>query len=666
MITDEDKEKVRHETDFLQLVGETVELRRRGAVWWGCCPFHHEKTPSFNVNPTTGLWKCFGCGLGGDVFSYVMHRENLEFLDAVRYLADRAGIELVEERGGRRGPKRNRLIECLTEAEAFYVTMLNRGKGAGPKEGRDYLAGRGFGSAVCRRWRLGYAPGRSMLVRHLEGKGFTRAEMEACDLLVYRRGYADDRFFDRVMFPIHDEQGRTIAFGGRVLTDAKPKYLNTKETPVFHKSRHLFAFDKAKEHIAARGEAIVCEGYTDVMAMHEAGFPIAVAALGTSFSIEHVRTLSRFAKRIICMFDGDAAGQRAAERAVQFIDKSEADLRCVVLPDGQDPAEYLGSHRAQDLEEILQHAVPLMDFVLRKRLENVGPSAAAGVRMAALSDIAGVLAPLRDSVLLDEYALVVGDWLGVSSEEVKKAIRQKPLPREQEAGQAPVSYGRRNGERRSAQESFSNARMQRVNPSRYDDGFSESEYFVPDDYVPYEAYEEGSYVPANVGDGYAGGVPDHGYEPVALTPDERMQLQAECELLSLMAANPDAMRAYADRIATFVWASDKHETMAWAMLATPDGTPPAEVVEAAAEVVADAPSILASGRVVSSSDADDATKVEFVLNTVELYSTRRRIRDLRAQIRSGAAPQSAFQEATELQKHANELANRVSSGFNRR
>lgn len=673
MITDEDKEKVRHETDFLQLVGETVELRRRGAAWWGCCPFHHEKTPSFNVNPTTGLWKCFGCGLGGDVFSYVMHRENVEFLDAVRYLADRAGIELVEERGGRRGPKRNRLIECLTEAEAFYVTMLNRGKGAGPKAGRDYLARRGFGSAVCRRWKLGYAPGHSMLVRHLEGKGFTRAEMEACDLLVYRRGYADDRFFDRVMFPIHDEQGRTIAFGGRVLTDAKPKYLNTKETPVFHKSRHLFAFDKAKEHIAARGEAIVCEGYTDVMAMHEAGFPIAVAALGTSFSLEHVRTLSRFAKRIICMFDGDAAGQRAAERAVQFIDKSEADLRCVVLPDGQDPAEYLGSHRAKDLEEVLKGAEPLMDFVLRKRLQNVGPSAPAGVRMAALSDVAGVLAPLRDSVLLDEYAMVVGDWLGVSSEEVKKAIRAKPVPRDQEAGQRTGGYGGRGSARGYdgrgtaggyAQAGASDHREGR-SPSRPEGEFADAEYYVPDDYVPFEAYEDDAhgspYVQAASAVETRGG-----YGQVALTSDERTQLQAECELLSLMAANPDAMRAYADRIATFVWADERHETMAWAMLATPDGTPPADVVEAASQVVAEAPQILSSGRIVSSTDADDATKVGFVLDTVELYSTRRRIRELRAQIRAGTAPQNAFQEATELQKHANELANRVSFGFNRR
>ena len=158
MITDEDKERVRQATDLVALVSETVELRQRGQEFWGCCPFHGEKNPSFKVNPNTGLWHCFGCGEGGDVFSYVQKRENLEFPDAIRYLADRAGIELAEERGGQRGPRRNRLIECLTEAESFYSTMLMRSRPEGAAQARAYFAGRGFGSDVCRRWGLGYAP----------------------------------------------------------------------------------------------------------------------------------------------------------------------------------------------------------------------------------------------------------------------------------------------------------------------------------------------------------------------------------------------------------------------------------------------------------------------------------------------------------------------------
>ena len=619
MITGEDKEKVRQATDFAQLVGETVELRQRGADLWGCCPFHHEKSPSFHINPSTGLWKCFGCGLGGDVFDYVMRRENLEFPDAIRYLADRSGIELVEERGTQRGPRRNRLLECLAEAQSYYQTLLNRGKGRGPAAGRAYLSGRGFGSAICRKWSLGYAPGYGMLTSHLRDKGFTAQEMEACDLAVRRGGRLADRFYDRVMFPIHDEQGRTIGFGGRVMGDAKPKYLNTKETSVFHKGKHLFALDMAKEHIVARGEAIVCEGYTDVMALHEAGYPIAVAALGTSFSIDHVRTLARFAKRIICMFDGDSAGQRAAERAIQFLDKSEADLRCVVLPGGMDPAEFLDGHRPQELEPILKGAEPLMSFVLRKRLEDLGPSSPAGVRAAALDQLAGVLAPLRDSYVFDQYALEVADRLGFSVEDVKRAIRSKPLLA------------------RDGRSHAGGAVQQR------DEAFDEAAYAVPDDYLPAEAVEAAPrQVPGEAG--------------IALTTDERVQLQAERELLTLMAVDVDSFRAQADRISGISWADERHEAMAWAMLATPEGTPAAEVVQAASSVVPDAPRILSSGRVATSA-GDAAERMAFVLDTVELYSTRRLIRDIRARLRAGEdGSDGLFARATELQRRANELS----------
>ena len=351
MITDEDKEKVRQATDFVQLVAETVELRQRGQEFWGCCPFHGEKSPSFKVNPNTGLWHCFGCGEGGDVFSYVQKRENLDFPDAIRFLADRAGIELSEERGGRRGPRRNRLIDCLAEAQSFYATMLMRGRGEGPDAARAYFGSRGFGGDVCRRWGLGYAPGRGALVSDLRSCGFSASEMIAADLALDRGGRPVDRFFDRVMFPINDEQGRPIAFGGRVIGPKKDtaKYVNTRDTAVFNKGKHLFAYDRAKETMAATGEAIVCEGYTDVISMHENGFTNAVAALGTAFRLDHIKLMERQrVNRIICMFDGDAAGQRAAERAVQFIDKTTAELRCVVLPDNQDPICLLYTSDAAD------------------------------------------------------------------------------------------------------------------------------------------------------------------------------------------------------------------------------------------------------------------------------------------------------------------------------
>lgn len=642
MITDEDKERVRQATDFVQLVAETVELRQRGQEFWGCCPFHGEKTPSFKVNPATGLWHCFGCGEGGDVFSYVQKRENLEFPDAIRYLADRAGIELTEERGGSRGPRKTRLMEALGAAEEFYHTMLMRGKGSGPDEARRYFAGRGFGSEVCRRWGLGYAPGRGALVAHLRKLGFTPAEMIAADLAQERSGRLMDRFYERVMFPIHDEQGRTIAFGGRIIgpkRDNVAKYVNTRDTAAFNKGKHLFAYDRAKEGMAATGEAIVCEGYTDVIAMHEAGFSNVVAALGTAFRLDHVRLMERQrVSRIVCMFDGDAAGQRAAERAVRYVDKTSAALMCVVLPDNQDPMEFLAARGADALRPILAGARPLMDFVFEKRLEGYDLSA-PGRRVRALEDMASVLAPLKRSVLLDEYATRLADALGMDVEETKRAIREAPvreLDEERPARRTPVQVP---------------APAVAASAAPVEDGE------VPDDYVPLEAYDA---VPAPPAPAVAEADAGMGM----LSNEERMQLSAERELLCAIAQRPDALRGLGERIARIVWADERHEAMAWAMLSTPEGTSPAGVVAAASAVVPEAPRILSGGRVMDEEELSDEQKLEFIVDTAELCSCNRRIRQIRGRLRSAPADAESerlFSEATELQRRTNELANRLSS-----
>ena len=590
MITDEDKERVRQATDVLALVGETVELRQQGSTYWGRCPFHPDKNPSFHVDPQTGLWKCFGCGESGDIFAYVMKREGLEFPDAIRYLADRAGIELQEERGTNRGPRRNRLIDALTEAEGYYSTML--------------LRGRGFGSPICKKWRLGYAPGNGQLIAYLRSKGFTNAELVAADLALESNGRLRDRFYGRVMFPIHDRQGRTIAFGGRVLDDGKPKYLNTNETPVFHKSKHLFAFDRAKDGMVATGEAIVCEGYTDVIAMHEAGFTNTVAALGTSFSVDHVRAISGFAKtRIICMFDGDAAGQKAAERAVQFLDKTQLEMVCVVLPDNQDPAEYLADHGANAMRDRLAEARPLMDFVFERRLATYDLSV-PGQRVAALDSLAEVLAPLKESILLDGYAAQIAQILGTNTDEVKRRIRAKPDRRPaDEAPQVPITTQSRG----------------------YDVDLS------------------------------------------ALSSDERFQVTAERELLALMATAPDAVRPYGDRMATFTWADSRNEIVAWAMLATPEGTSPAGVVAAAESVVPESSRILAGGRIAMLEGMTLEQKVAFLLDLVELASCRREVTQIRGRLRAlGSAPvgedtQALFKRATDLQKRIGELEKQLPS-----
>lgn len=670
MITDEDKERVRQATDLVALVSETVELRQRGQEFWGCCPFHGEKNPSFKVNPNTGLWHCFGCGEGGDVFSYVQKRENLEFPDAIRYLADRAGIELAEERGGQRGPRRNRLIECLTEAESFYSTMLMRSRSEGAAQARAYFAGRGFGSDVCRRWGLGYAPGRGALVAHLRQKGFSAREIVAADLAVDRSGRPSDRFYERVMFPIHDELGRTIAFGGRIMGKKKDvaKYVNTRDTAVFNKGKHLFAYDRAKQTMAATGQAIVCEGYTDVIAMHEAGFTNAVAALGTAFRLDHVKLMERQrVHRITCMFDGDAAGQRAAERAVRYIDKTTAEFRCVVLPNDMDPMEFLAVRGADELRPILEAAEPLMDFVFAKRLEGLDLSV-PGRRVAALKDMASLLAPLKHSVLLDEYATRLADTLGLEVEDAKRAIREAPVQDADDErlrrGGGPQGAARGSGARRQAAAPARKPRAQAG--SSWDDG------------VPMDAYDA---VPVTEDDGwdvppeYGAPLEAASAAPVSprlesLSADERLQVFSERELLCALAARPDEVRPYADRIASFSWTDSRHEAMAWAMLSAPEGSSPAEVVAAAAGVVPEAPSILSGGRALEGREMPDERKLSVVMDTVELGSCRRRIRQIRVRLRSlsKGAPdgesEGLFEEATSLQLRVNELVRKLSSSSN--
>ena len=627
MITDEDKERVRQATDIVALVGETVELRQKGRDLWGCCPFHHEKTPSFKVDPSTGLWHCFGaCSEGGDAFKFVMRRENLSFPESVRYLADRAGIELSEEQGNvSRGPRKSRLLEALAESESYYHTMLMRGRGEGPDAARAYLAGRGFGSDVCRRWKLGFAPGRGKLVAHLRSKGFTDAEMQRAGLASSnRRG--SDFFFDRVMFPIHDERGNAIAFGGRILrSDANaPKYVNTPDTPAFDKKKHLFAYDRAKETMAATGEAIVCEGYTDVIAMHEAGFTSAVAALGTAFGLPHIRLMDRMnVSRIICMFDGDEAGQKAAERAVGFIDDTAAAIMCVVLPDNQDPMEFLSTHDAAQMREQLDGARPLVDFVFEKKLSKWDLSV-PGQRVKALDELATVFAPLKRSVLLDDYATRIADALHFNVDDVRRKIRETEV-------RDDAAAVRRNAPR-AAQ---------------------------PEEPREWTAEPQGDWVPADY-------VPEE-FAPQPLSSDDLRQADAERELLSLLASEPEAVRPFAQRMASFSWADPRHETMAWAMLATPEGSSPRDVVAAATSVVPDAPSILSAGRIVSLGGSTASRGASIVVDTVELYSSRRRIREIKSKLRAGfadapgAEAAGLFQEATDLQKRVNALAMSLSS-----
>ena len=447
--SDEDIAKVREATDVVQLLGERVALKQRGRVWWGCCPFHNEKTPSFKVDPASGLWHCFGCGEGGDVFGYVMRTDGLDFAEAVRFLAERAHIELtVDPRSAARKAQSNALRAICAETARFYNEQLLRVKGSAQDAARAYLGRRGFGTRVADTWQLGYAPGQGQLFFHLKSKGYKPADMVSANVVLERDGIYRDRFFERVMFPIADLQGRPIAFGGRVVggLSATPgadlpaaKYLNSNDTPIFHKSDHLYGIHQARRSIIEQSCALVVEGYTDVIALHEAGFTTAVATLGTALNASQVRLLSRFAKRIVYVFDGDEAGQRAADRAVEFIDQTvkpefasnPLQLDVVVIPDGADPAELVatGQGRAQ-LQALIDAASPLFEFAIRRRLAHWNLDRPEQ-RQSALRDAVEVIASLRGSLLGTEYAQFIANELVAAGSAVE--LRQVLLELESAA-----------------------------------------------------------------------------------------------------------------------------------------------------------------------------------------------------------------------------------------
>lgn len=434
-IPDEDISRVRDATDLVALVSERVQLKQKGRLFWGCCPFHQEKTPSFKIDPATQLWHCFGCGLGGDAYGFVMRTEGLEFGEAVRTLADRAHIEITEEAGGAPRGLKERIVAANEAAVAFYHDTLRRSPAPDAAKARDYLAARGFGSDVAATWRLGYAPGHGALVRHLSAEGFTAEEIVSANLGLKGTGGLRDRFFERVMFPIFDLQGRAVAFGGRVLGSGEPKYLNTQETPVFHKSAQMFGIDRAKATITSSGTAIVVEGYTDVIALHGAGVTNAVATLGTALTREHLRLLSRFARRIVYLFDGDAAGLRAADRAAEFVDmdntieagRGRVELFAAVVPDGQDPADLVAEKGAEALSALVDGATPLLRFVIDRRLERWDLERPEE-RTRALAEAAQVLAPIKQSLLADDYASYIAGRLFADVSVVKSAVSgAKPM-----------------------------------------------------------------------------------------------------------------------------------------------------------------------------------------------------------------------------------------------
>ena len=422
---------------MVELFAERSVMRQRGKDFWCCCPFHQEKTPSCKVDSVSQTWHCFGCGEGGDIISYVRKLDDVDFVDAVRFLARRANIELTESAQATKAHSlKARLKAVCAETASYYHMLLMRSSDEGAASARAYLSGRDLGGSVPTSWNLGYAPGRRQLVTHLRSLGYTDKEMIDANVAVRGSQGVNDRFFNRVMFPINDVRGDCIAFGGRVIGKGEPKYLNTGDTPIFHKSEVLFALDKAKARMTSTGDAIVVEGYTDVIALHESGFTNVVATLGTSLTRQHIRLLSHHVKsRIIYLFDGDEAGQRAADRALQFIDSSitpeagvsRVDLCAVTLPDNLDPAEFIAAKGPEAFKQVLEGAIPLIRFGVDRRLARFDLSTPEG-RARATNEALAVLAPIKDSLLAKDYAVYIASRVHSREQDILLRLSELKTP----------------------------------------------------------------------------------------------------------------------------------------------------------------------------------------------------------------------------------------------
>ena len=416
LISAESLERVKQTADIVEVIQAHTDLRRQGARMVGLCPFHEERTPSFSVDPQEKLYHCFGCGVGGDVIKFVEEKEGLGFAEAVEMLADRYGVELEREqedpRAEARRQHRRRLEQLLERTAAYYAAYLWESEEAG--RAREYLSERGLGEEVLRAFGVGYAPSAwdKILVRG-QRAGFSVAELRGVGLVQRgRSGGEYDRFRSRIMFPIRDRRGRTLGFGGRAMrTDQGAKYVNTAETDFFHKSQLLYGADLAKAAIAKAARAVVVEGYTDVLALHQAGIEEAVGVMGTAITDDQVGTLSGMVDEVVLALDADSAGQEAMLRAQRVAAGRRMRLRVAAMPAGVDPAEMMAEPGgAGRFRELVDAAVDLTDFQVGLVLAGTDVSSPAA-RDRALEEVAPVLAGLGESASRDELVRRVAERL---------------------------------------------------------------------------------------------------------------------------------------------------------------------------------------------------------------------------------------------------------------
>ncbi|WP_193107285.1 DNA primase [Brachybacterium sp. FME24] len=459
LIRRSDVDLVRERSRLDEVVGEHVTLRTGGiGSMKGLCPFHDEKTPSFNIRPQLGHWHCFGCGEGGDVIAFVQKINHLSFVEAVEMLAGRYGVQLTYEDGGEgKGERpdfgtRRRLLDAHAIAEEYYREQLSAPEA---EVGRRFLAERGFDRAAAERFGVGFAPeGWDAITTVLRGRGFTEPELTASGIVSQGQRGVYDRFRGRLIWPIRDITGNTIGFGARRLleTDKGPKYLNTPETAIYHKSNVLYGLDLARKDISSQRRVVVVEGYTDVMAAHLAGVPTAVASCGTAFGAEHVKIVRRvmgdsnpnsglrlntdgrgLSGEVVFTFDGDAAGQKAALRAFEEDQKFVAQTYVAVEPNGMDPCDLRITKGDQAVVDLIEARKPMFEFAIRSAIAQVDLDTVEG-QVTALRMAAPVVARIRDRAMRPEYARRLSGWLGMDERTVLRAVH--------DAGRAEGSSGR--------------------------------------------------------------------------------------------------------------------------------------------------------------------------------------------------------------------------------
>ena len=417
-----------HRIDLVELIDGFVPLKKAGANFAACCPFHSEKSPSFTVSPTKQFYHCFGCGAHGTAISFLMEYSGLGFIDAIKDLAGRAGMQLPEQEGRQQtnGPKLSSLTEIMADAARYYYEQLKRSEKA-----IGYLKERGVSGEVAQKFGIGYAPdgwqNLGTVFQDYTSEGLQQAGM----VIKNEKGRLYDRFRDRIMFPIMNQKGEIIAFGGRVLREGEPKYLNSPETPLFEKGREVFGLPQARSALREKNTAIVVEGYMDVVALAQHGIGNAVATLGTATTATHVQKLLRQVDRIVYCFDGDSAGKKAAWRALENSLEAlpeQKSIGFVFLPEKDDPDSFVRNQGKEAFERMITQAVPLSEFLLRELSSRCDMTSAEG-RAKLVSEAKPLLGRLQTPLLRLQLVKRLAEASGFSQSEVERLCDLRPVAR---------------------------------------------------------------------------------------------------------------------------------------------------------------------------------------------------------------------------------------------